>query len=215
MDRGLTRFCILLATLALHAGGVAAQSMDHGAGPESTGVPSRTVAPVDVDAAAGSAAPTTIWWGVGAGAGALRFTCDLCATDRDRGPSLFAVVGAHATPGLRVGLEAGGWTLDDGGVREMLWRTGLTAFFHPDPGSGFHVLAGIGWVGWRADELRYDSGSLNVGVGWEFELLPSWAVGNSVRIDASSWGSFKNEDDRVARDVGLSLLRFEVTLRRR
>ncbi len=159
--------------------------------------------------------PTGIWWGFGVGGGSLRFTCDLCARERDRGPTLYAAVGAYAAPGLRVGMEGGGWTRDDGAVREEMYRAGLTGFLHPDPESGFHVLAGLSWVGYRADDIRYDSGALSVGLGWEFEVVPGWAVGNAARIDAASFGSFQNDDDRVAEDVGLSLVRFEVTVRRR
>lgn len=159
--------------------------------------------------------PTGLWYGVGLGAGALRFTCDLCADTRDRGASVTAMIGAWATPAVRVALEGGGWTLDDGGDRETLWRAGLTGFVHPRPGSGLHLLAGLSWVGYGVDEISYDSGALSVGIGWDFPFVPGWTIGNAVRVDAASFGSFRNGDDRVAEDVGLSVVRFEVVLRRR
>lgn len=161
--------------------------------------------------------PEGIWWGVGVGLGALKFTCDICAADRDRGASLYGLVGAYASPALRVALEGGGWTREsaDEGVRESIYRLGLTGFLHPDPESGFHLLAGLGWVGYRADDTRYDSGALSVGLGWDFPVFGDWRMGNAARIEASSFGRFRNDDDVVASDVGLSMIRFEVTLRRR
>ena len=159
--------------------------------------------------------PTGLWWAVGVGVGSLRFTCDLCTPGRDSGPSLFGQVGAWAGPAARVALEGGGWTRDDGGVRETLYRAGLTGFYHPDPDRGLHLLAGLAWVGHRADDTRYDAAAVSVGLGWDLRLLPGWTVGNAVRIDAASFGAVRIDDDRVADDVGLSLIRFEVTVGRR
>ena len=155
-----------------------------------------------------------LWAGIGLGAGTLRFTCDLCATGRDGGPSAFLLVGARASPRLRVAVEAGGWTRKDGNVRETLYRGGLTGFYHPRPESGLHLLAGLGWVGYRADDIGYDSAALSVGLGWDWPFLEDWSVGNAVRIDAASFGRFRTDDERVVGDVGLSLVRFEVTLKR-
>ena len=175
---------ILAAVLAAGAEPLSAQI------PAGRGAPAAEVEPVEPRSGT--------WWAVGLGAGALRFTCDLCAEERDRGPSLLVMLGAYAGPRLRVALEGGGWTRDDDGVREALYRAGVTGFFHPREDSGLHLLAGLGWVGYRADELRYDSGSLSVGLGWDFPILSDWTLGNALRIDAGSFGSFKNDGDRVA-----------------
>jgi hypothetical protein len=154
------------------------------------------------------------WWGLGLGAGALRFTCDVCATDRDLGPSLHAVVGTHARSNIRVGLEIGGWSHQDGDVRETVYRAGVVSHLYPKPGSGLHVLGGLGWVGYRAEEFGYDAANLSLGIGWDLPLSGGWMVGNTLTIDAASFGSLKNEDTAVARGVGLSLARFTVLLKR-
>jgi len=165
-----------------------------------------------------AASERNLWVGFGLGAGTLRFTCDLCASGRDGGPSAFVLLGARASPRVRVAVEAGGWTRDDDGVRETLYRGGVTGFYHPRPESGLHLLAGLGWVGYRADDIGYDSAALSVGLGWDWALpggaLAGWSVGNAVRIDAASFGRFRNDDARVVGDVGLSLVRLEVTLKR-
>jgi hypothetical protein len=75
--------------------------------------------------------------GVAAGAGAARLTCDLCAP-RDLGPSVHIGAGADASPWLRVGVEAGGWTHleEELEVRETVYRAGVTAQFHPRATAG-------------------------------------------------------------------------------
>ena len=153
-----------------------------------------------------------LWWGVAAGGGSTRLTCDLCRAGRDLGPSLSASVGAWAAPGLRVGLEGGGWSHDDDGTRESVYRAGLLAQLHPsDRGLFFH--GGVGWSGYRAGDFHYDAGHLTVGAGWDLPLTDRWVVGNTVSVDAASFGSLRNEGRRVAGDVGLSVIRFAVHVR--
>ncbi len=164
--------------------------------------------------AASAAAGSGIWWGVGLGAGAMRLTCDICAADRERGPAVNIMLGATATSSVRVAAEAGGWTYDDDGVRETLFRAGVTGYVYPLPNRGLHLLGGVNWVGYRADQLRYDSGALSVGVGWDVAIIGGWTVGNALRLEAASFGSLRNEDATVARNVGLRLMRVEVSVKR-
>jgi len=168
----------------------------------------------------GGAAPAAeegsrLWYSVGLGAGSVRFTCDICASDRDPGATVQLGFGARATDQLDVGIEVGGWTREDDGVRETVKRAGLRAILRPNPASGFHLLGGAGWVGYTADELGYDAVALSVGAGWDFPLVGRWRIGNRLLLDAASWGSLRNDAGAAARDVSLSVARFEVTLLRR
>lgn len=153
-----------------------------------------------------------LWWGVAAGGGSTRLTCDLCRAGRDLGPSVSVSVGAWAAPGLRVGLEGGGWSHDDDGTREFIYRAGLLAQLHPSD-RGLFIHGGIGWSGYRAGDFHYDAGHLTVGAGWDLPLTGRWVVGNTVSVDAASFGSLRNEGRRVAGDVGLSVIRFAVHVR--
>ena len=154
------------------------------------------------------------WWGLGLGAGALHFTCDLCSASRDVGPSAHAVVGAYASPNVLVGLEIGGWSHQDGEVRETAYRAGAVALIYPKPASGFHFVGGLGWLGYKAEDFGYNAVHLSVGAGWDLPLSGGWVVGNAVTIDAASFGTLRNDGDAVVRDVGLSIARFTVTLKR-
>jgi hypothetical protein len=142
-------------------------------------------------------------------------SCSVCDPDRELGPSLSAAVGTYANPRLRVGLEGGLWANDDGEVRESVYRGGLVAQLHPRPRSGLHLVAGLGWAGYRADLFRYDALRLSLGAGWDLPLTGSWVVGNRVMLDASSFASLKNEEGDVATPVGLSVLTLGVYVRRR
>jgi hypothetical protein len=156
-----------------------------------------------------------LWWTAGFGAAGARLTCDLCQTSRDLGPAVDLVVGAVAGPGLRVGVDVGAWTHDDHGVRESVYRAGLLAFAHPRPGSGLHLIGGLGWSGYRAGSFGYDAVRLTVGAGWDLPIVGGWVMGNQVTLDAASFGSLANQGTTVVSGVGLSLLRFGVYVGRR
>jgi hypothetical protein len=131
----------------------------------------------------------------------------------DLGPSLGVSVGAYASPTLRVGLEGSGWTHDDVGAREFVYRAGVIALLTPERARGANLIAGFGWSGYRAEEFRYDAPRLTLGVGWEQRLADDWRVGNQLTFDGAAFGSLKNRDTRVAQGVGLSVMRFSVHVR--
>lgn len=154
-------------------------------------------------------------WGVTVGAGGTRLTCDICQPSRDLGPSIDVMVGAAASPQLRVGVEVGGWTHDDGGVRESVYRAGVISHLSPLPNRGLYLAGGFGWSRYTAEDFTYDAPRLSVGAGWDLPFVPGWAIGNQIMLDAASYGSLKNEDTVVARRVGLSTLRVSVHVRKR
>lgn len=156
-----------------------------------------------------------LWWSLGAGGGSVRLTCDICAADRDAGLTFNLGLGAHARENLDVGVEVGAWTREDGNVRETARRIDLRAILRPWPESGFHVIGGLGWIGYSADELGYDSVALSAGAGWDFPLSGRWRIGNRLLLDAASYGSFSNDQGVAADEVSLSIARLEVVLVRR
>lgn len=181
-----------------------------------------------VQAAAQSAAGTRsggIWVSVSAAAAGARLTCDLpCDETRDAGPSLEAALGTYATPWVRVGIDGSAWTFRDEDFREEIWTAGVVAELHPRPGSGLHLIGGLGWTGYRANDVdpdpedvgfRYDALRLRLGVGWDLPMSPSWSVGNRVTVDASSLGTLHNEGAPIAESVGLSVVRFAFYVRHR
>jgi hypothetical protein len=179
-----------------------------------------TAAPVAGQGAGGTgstddSSASNYWWALTVGAGSTRFTCDLCTPERDAGPWADLTIGADASDAVRVGVEGGFWTHQDGRTREWVYRGGIVAHVYPRENSGFHLIGGGGWTAYRAEEIRYDSGRITVGLGWDFPLAPGWLVGNTVTLDAASFGSLKNERVTVDRDVGVSVLRLGVFIKRR
>jgi len=156
-----------------------------------------------------------LWWSFGIGGGSVRLTCDICAADRDPGLTFQAGVGARARDDLDVGVEVGGWTREDGGVRETARRLDLRAILRPWRSSGFHVIGGVGWVGYEAGDLTYDAAALSAGLGWDFPFSGRWSIGNRLLLDAASYGRFSNDAGVAADDVSLSIARLEVVLTRR
>ncbi|MEM7416696.1 MAG: hypothetical protein AAF389_14420 [Gemmatimonadota bacterium] len=160
--------------------------------------------------------PTSgIWYGVATSAGSAKLSCDLCDTTRDLGGSVELSFGAWANPALRVGVDGGAWTRSDGDVREKVYSTGVVASIYPRPGSGLHLIGGLGWAGFRAEEFSYDAVRLRLGAGWDLPLTESWVAGNSITLDGASFGSLNNAGTPVAESVGLSVARFTLYIRRR
>jgi hypothetical protein len=181
-------------------------------------------APARAQTTADSAAPARVtvdtdalWYSLSVGAGSARFTCDPCATGRDTGPAARVAVGAYARPGLRVGVTGGYWTHEQGELRESARQAGLVANLDVRPGSRIHLIAGLGWIGWRAEPFAYDAVDVSVGAGFSVPLAGRWALSNSATVHSASFGKLRNGDggDGAVRDVSLSLAGFEVGLTRR
>ena len=162
-----------------------------------------------------SSPPLGLWWEISAAAGGARLTCGVCDPSRELGPSVGVAIGAHASPSSRVGIEGGVWTHQDGDVRESVYRAGVVTQLHLKPGSGLHLIAGLGWSGYRAEDFTYDAIRLTFGAGWDLPLTAAWVAGNRVTLDGSSYGALKNAGTTVVSSVGLSVLRFGVYVRRR
>ena len=153
--------------------------------------------------------------GLSVGGGGTRLTCDICQPSRDLGPSATLMLGSTASSDLDVGVELGGWTHEDGEVRESVYRAGVIAYLTLLEGRGLYAIGGFGWSGYRAEDFRYDAPRISLGAGWDFPFVPGWMIGNQVILDASSMGSLKNDETTVARRVGLSTLRVVIQLRNR
>ncbi len=145
----------------------------------------------------------------------MLLSCTVCDPERELGPSVGVAFGTYADSRLRVGLEGGLWANDDGEVRESVYRGGIVAQLHPRPDSGLHLVAGLGWSGYRAELITYDAVRLSLGAGWDLPLTEGWVVGNRVMLDAASFGSLQNDVGEVASSVGLSVVTLGLYLRRR
>lgn len=156
-----------------------------------------------------------IWYGLSVGGAGTRLTCDLCSASRDMGPSFSLSAGVHARPRLRVGIEASRWTHTDDDVRERVLSAGLVAHLAPHASSGFYLLGGAGWTGYRAGEFTYDAPRLTVGLGWDMPFSGEWVIGNVIALDAAAFSPIRNQDVTVMRNVGLSTVRVAVQLQRR
>jgi hypothetical protein len=154
------------------------------------------------------------WMGASVGGAGARLTCDLCDVAREVGPTAEVSFGAWARPDLRVGVDAGGWTHDDAGERETALRAGIVAFLRPNLQRGFYFVSGFGWMRYSAGDFRYNAPRLSLGAGWDHLVGDRYRIGNQVTLDATSFGSLKNEDTAVARNVGFSLVRVSIQVHR-
>ena len=154
------------------------------------------------------------WIGVALGGAGIRLTCDLCDPSRELGPAVELSVGSYARPDLRVGLEVGGWTHDDDGSRESVYRAGVVAHLRPRYDSGLYLVGGFGWTRYSAGVFRYDAPRVSLGAGWELPFGGNLRVGNQLTLDASGFGAIENGEHEVARTVGLSLVRLSIQIYR-
>ena len=157
------------------------------------------------------------WWSVSASAAGARLTCDFCDPARDLGAAVDLAMGIHIGPHARVGIAAGGWSHVQDETRESVVRAGLTGQIHPVAGSGFHLIGGLGWSGYRAGDLASDVVRVSLGAGWDLPVPVGdrWRIGNVVLLDAASFGGLRGGETPVASEVGLSVVRFGVYVRRR
>ena len=156
-----------------------------------------------------------LWIGVAIGGGGTRLTCDLCQSARDLGPTVDVALGSYARGDLRIGVEAGGWTHDDEEGREKVYRAGVVAYLQPQPDGGAYLTGGFGWSHYQTGDFRYDAPRLTLGAGWDHALGARLRIGNQLTLDAASFGSLRNSEVAVARNVGLSVVRVSIQLYRR
>lgn len=154
------------------------------------------------------------WFGFALGGAGTRLTCDLCQVSRDLGPAAEFSVGSFARPDLRVGVEFGTWMHDDRGSRETIYRAGVVAHLRPDLDRGVHLTGGFGWLRYKAGQFRYDAPRVSLGAGWDYPFSSRYRIGNQVTLDATSFGSLRNGDTAVVRNVGISLVRVSIQLHR-
>jgi hypothetical protein len=156
-----------------------------------------------------------VWWTATIAGHASRLTCDLCETGRDLGAAAGFAVGTYAGRRTRVGLDLGYATGTGDGVRESVVSAGVVAELYPLVGKGLHLIGGLGWAGYRAEDFEYNAIRVRLGVGWDLALGGSWVVGNRLTYDASSFGTLRAEGAPVVHGVGLGTAQFGLYVGRR
>lgn len=153
--------------------------------------------------------PESITVTVGAGAGWMRVSCDICQTSRDFGPSVLVDAGKFVRPGLRAAGEALVWTQQVESEREVLGALLASLYVHPREGP-LYLKGGLGYVGYRAgEEISMNALGLQVGTGYRFEL-GTLALHGYANLLGSSFGSLQSEGTTIVPDVSATLLQFGV-----
>jgi len=130
-----------------------------------------------------------------------------------------ASVGVDATPGLAIALEAqfmrsnlaykdvdseDGDEKDSGSDSGFGLGGALEAHVFPSPTSGFHLVAGAGWVGLGHDDFDRVSGvRAHLGAGSTFWLQPQLALDPMLRVDVVPFGGHDATVGFVSANVGL------------
>ncbi len=164
---------------------------------------------------ASSATRSPIWYEATLGGSGMRLTCDFCQPARDVGPSATIGLGGYASDRVRVGVELGMWTYGNEEVREHLQSAGVIAHLVPNPRRGLYLIGGFGWSGYRAGEFKYDAPRVTVGAGWDIPAGGKFVVGNVITLDAAAFATLRTDEINVLENVGLSVVRAAVKVRRR
>lgn len=176
---------------------------------------SASVASTGAAQVSAQAARSPIWYELTLGGSGMRLTCDFCQPARDVGPSMTFGLGAYASPRVRVGVEMGMWTYGNEDVREHLQNAGVVAHIVTNPQTGVYLIGGFGWSGYRAAEFKYDAPRVTVGLGWDIPAGGKFVVGNVVTLDAAAFATLRTDEITVLNNVGLSVVRAAVKVRRR
>ncbi|MGH7469373.1 MAG: outer membrane beta-barrel protein [Longimicrobiales bacterium] len=164
--------------------------------------------------------PANFWFSGGVGGGWARVSCAICRGERDLGAAGYLRVGVSIKDGILLGAEGNAWTRDlEENGRE--WVRGVTGvgYLYPRPGGSFYVKAGVGYLGYRAedeeDEIGTGSIGVQLGAGYEFRIGSNLHITNYMNLLTSSFGKLRSEDDVVVDDVSVTLLQIGVGLTRR
>lgn len=162
-----------------------------------------------------SATRSPIWYEATLGGSGMRLTCDFCQPARDVGPSATIALGGYGSDRVRLGVELGMWTYGNEDVREHLQSAGVVAHLVPNPRRGLYLIGGFGWSGYRAGEFKYDAPRVTVGAGWDIPAGGKFVVGNVITLDAAAFATLRSDEISVLENVGLSVVRAAVKVRRK
>lgn len=122
------------------------------------------------------------WIGFGLGAGSAGASCTICSSDRELGLSGHFRLGATVAPGILLGAETNGWVKSEGGLDQTIGSLAMTGYLYPSPEQGLFLKAGLGLMGYVADdgvdELTAVGLGLQFGIGFDvrtgrnFSLVP-------------------------------------------
>ncbi len=160
-----------------------------------------------------------LWVGVDVGGGWARIGCDLCIAKRELGYMGGVSFGGTVRPGFLVGAKLSGWSYDEGEASQTMGSlTGLLTMYPRLSVSGVFVQGGASVhylkVTEDDDDVNATTFGFDVGVGYEFDVVPGWALVNSLTVSAGSFGSLKAGDVTLFEGVSNTILRFGVGIKR-
>lgn len=160
-----------------------------------------------------------LWIGVDVGGGWGRIGCDLCTLGRELGYTGAVSFGGTIREGVRVGAEVGGWSFSEGDARQTIGSLSGVLTMYPRLGpNGIFVQGGAGLHYIKVTEADEDVDAttlgVSVGVGYELQIAPGWALVNTLNVSAASFGSLKAGDETLFDGVSNTVVRFGVGVRR-
>lgn len=151
---------------------------------------------VGVSAAVAQGHPQTrkgFWIGFGFGYGSLGLEG---LSDRQGAVTGFLKMGGTVGPKLLIGGESNGWVDDDfGGSTLYVGNASLTAYYYPNPESGFSLRGGVGFASQQVEGFDPETGfGLVLGVGYD------WRVGVNTSLNPVlnyNWGDINGFGQNV------------------
>jgi hypothetical protein len=119
-------------------------------------------------------------------------------------------------PRFVVGAEASGWTnnLPEDEVREFIGGIQGVTYFYPRP-APWYLKAGIGWMGYGAEDVSSKGIGVQLGAGYEFAVPGGLTMSNFVNLAATSFAQLRSEDETLADEASVTLVQIGVAVTRR
>jgi hypothetical protein len=158
------------------------------------------------------------WAGLGIGTGMQQVACDICRGDGNGGWTARAALGGTLSRHLRLGAELHGWTDKTDDIRFSFYSVMPAIYWYPSTRIPYFMLGGAGWVGYRAanqdETMSTSSPGLTVGLGYELQVAPSYAITSFVTYTGSFLANLKYERTDIA-DARFSLFQMGIGFTRR
>lgn len=153
------------------------------------------------------------WLGGGLGTASAQVNCEFCASDRNGGLSGYLAGGISLRPGVRAGLEIGGWfdTTDD--IRQRLLLYGASVYWSPRPRGAWFFKGGVGLLRYHADDvndpddnpLKAGTAALQVGAGYDLRAGSKLWLAPFANLIVSTSGNLTSGNS-VVTDASFSML---------
>ncbi|HJU73836.1 MAG TPA: hypothetical protein VJ717_08825 [Gemmatimonadaceae bacterium] len=159
------------------------------------------------------------WGALSLGNATAALACSVCRDVSDRSLAAGVTAGVRQTPRMYLGVQLDGWYRFSGGRNSRVYSIGPIAQYYPIAKRPFFTRLGVGMAGFLAtdedDDLSSRSVAVQVGVGYDFVITPSYLLTPFASYMRGAGGRLTLNGENSSIPAGVEMLQYglQVTLR--